>query len=157
MSVEVQAMTPSRHAVAIFRGEEGFTVIRLMVTLAIASLMLGAASPNIATVTRIYGVRSAARQVYAELQNARMAAVTENRSYTFAVDDGGTSYSVGPSGATVSKTLDAASQGVTISAGNALTFTSTGTASSTETITVTNSRGDTVAVSVSPGGRVKIG
>jgi hypothetical protein len=40
----------------------------------------------IASVTRIYSVRSGARQVYSG-QNARMAAVTENRSYTFTVLD----------------------------------------------------------------------
>jgi Tfp pilus assembly protein FimT len=141
----------------LFRGQEGFSLIQLLVTTTIVALLLGAASPNIASVSRVYGVRSAARQVYGELQKARMAAVTENRSYTFAVDDSGTSYSVGPSGAAVSKALYASSQGVTISAANALTFTSTGTTSTTATITVTNPWGDTVGVSVSPGGRVRIG
>jgi prepilin-type N-terminal cleavage/methylation domain-containing protein len=142
--------------IALLRDREGFTLIRLLVTIGILGILLAAASPNIASVTRIYGVRSAARQVYSELQNTRMSAVSENRSYTFTVDGGGASYSIGPTGATVSKPLDAASQGVTISAPNALTFTSTGTASSTATVTITNSAGDTTGVAVSPAGRVRI-
>jgi type II secretory pathway pseudopilin PulG len=142
--------------VGVLRNREGFTLIRLLVAIGIVGVLLGTASPNIASVTRIYGVRSAARQVYSELQNARMAAVTENRTYTFTVDGGGASYSVGPTGAAVSKPLGVASQGVTISAPNALTFTSTGTASTTATVTITNSAGGTAGVAVSPAGRVRI-
>ncbi len=146
----------SRPGVGLLRNGDGFTLIRLLVTIGIVGILLAAASPNIASVTRIYGVRSAARQVYSELQSVRMAAVTENRPYTFTVDGGGASYSIGPTGATVSKPLDVASQGVTISAPNALTFTSTGTASTTATVTITNSAGDTAGVAVSPAGRVRI-
>jgi Tfp pilus assembly protein FimT len=145
-----------RAGVGFLRSGDGFTLLRLLVTIGLVGILLAAASPNIASVTRIYVVRSAARQVYSELQTVRMAAVTENRPYTFTVDGGGTSYSTGPTGATVSKPLDVASQGVTISAPSALTFTSTGTASTTATVTITNSAGDTAGVAVSPAGRIRI-
>ena len=51
--------------------EAGFSLLQLLVTIGIAGILLAAASPNIATVTRVYGVRSGARQVYSDLQNAR--------------------------------------------------------------------------------------
>lgn len=138
-------------------GEDGFTLIRLLVAIGIVSTLLAAASPNIASVTRVYPVRSAARQVYSELQNARSAAVTENRGYTFTVVGGGASYSVqAGSDAAVTIPLEAASQGVTISAPSAIVFNSRGTAATSTAVTATNSLGDTSSVAVSPAGRVRI-
>jgi len=104
-------------------------------------------------VTRIYSVRSAARQVYSELQNARMAAVMANQAYTFTVNVGGTTYTVTPSPG-MAMAIEAT--GITMSAPNAITFASNGTASATATVTVSNSFGDTVQVAVGPAGRVRI-
>ena len=139
--------------VGFSRGREGFTILRLMVTMAIAAILLGAAFPNIATVTRIYGVRSAARQVYSELQNARMAAVMANQSYTFTINGGGTTYTVTPSPGTA---MALETTGITMSAPNPITFASNGTASATATVTVSNSFGDTVQVAVGAAGRIRI-
>jgi Tfp pilus assembly protein FimT len=80
------------YSVGFFPRREGFTVLRLLVAMAIAAMLVGAASPNIAGVTRVYSVRSAARQVYSELQNARMSAVMANQSNTFTINGGGTTY-----------------------------------------------------------------
>jgi type II secretory pathway pseudopilin PulG len=135
--------------------QRGFTVCRLMVTIAIAGVLLAAATPNIASAMRVYSVRSAARQVYGELQNARMAALTENRGYTFTADAGGASYSVQPSGGpSATKPIEAA--GVTIAAPNAIAFASNGSAATTATVTVTDSARTTLEVAVSPAGRVRI-
>jgi Tfp pilus assembly protein FimT len=139
--------------VGFFRGRGGFTVLSLMVTMVIIALLLGAAFPNIATVTRIYGVRSAARQVYSELQNARMAAVMANQAYTFTVNGGGMTYTVTPSPGTA-MALEAT--GITMSAPNSITFSSNGTASATATVTVSNSFGDSMQVAVGSAGRVRI-
>ena len=143
----------SRAAVGLLRNRDGFTLIRLLVTIGIVGILLAAASPNIASVTRIYGVRSAARQVYSELQNARMAAVMANQPYTFTVNGGGTSYTVTPSPGTA-MALEVA--GTTMSAPNAIAFASNGTASATGTVTVTNSSGDSIQVAVGPAGRVQV-
>jgi Tfp pilus assembly protein FimT len=124
-----------------------------MVTMAIIALLLGAAFPNIATVTRIYGVRSAARQVYSELQNARMAAVMANQSYTFTINGGGTTYTVTPSPGTA---MALETTGITMSAPNPITFASNGTASTTATVTVSNAFGDSVQVAVGSAGRIRI-
>jgi Tfp pilus assembly protein FimT len=115
-----------------------------------------AALPYFASVTRIYSVRSGARQVYSELQNARMAAVTENRSYTFTVLDS-RSYTI-RAGADAPQTipLGAASSGVSISAPRAIGFDSRGGATSATTVTIANRWGDSAAVVVSTAGRIKI-
>jgi type IV fimbrial biogenesis protein FimT len=137
-------------------GSRGFTVLQLVATLGIIGALLAAALPNIASVTRIYPVRSGARQVYSDLQNARMAAVTENRPYTFTVLDSG-SYAVqAGSDAPLTIPLAAASSGVSISAPSAIGFDSRGTATTATSVTVANSSGDTVAVAVSPAGRIRI-
>jgi len=135
------------------RNQGGFTLLQLMVSMGIAGVLLAAASPNIATVTRVYTVRSAARQVYAELQNTRMAAVMANQSYTFTVNGDGVSYTVNPSPGT-STTLEVA--GITLSAPNAITFASNGTASTSGTVTVTDTSGDQIQVVVGSAGRVNI-
>jgi len=134
----------------------GFTLLNLVVTIGIAGTLLLVAFPYIASVTRIYSVRSGARQVYSELQNARMAAVTENRSYTFTVLDNG-SYTVqAGSDAPLTILLTAASSGVSISAPSAIGFDSRGSATTATTVTLSNSWGDSVGVAVSSAGRIKI-
>jgi type II secretory pathway pseudopilin PulG len=137
------------------RRQSGFTLIRLLVGISVMGVMLAAASPNIATVSRTYAVRSGARQVYTDLQNARMLAVMGNQSCTFTVTDSGT-YTIQPSGGSLVTTpLSASSQGVTLSAPNAITFASNGTATSTATVTLASTGGG-MQVAVSPAGRVRV-
>jgi type II secretory pathway pseudopilin PulG len=146
-------MKSAHYNAGFCRSRGGFTILRLLVAMAIVAVLVGAAFPNFASVTRIYGVRSAARQVYSELQNARMAAVMANQSYTFTVNGGGTTYTVTPSPGSATA-LEAT--GITMSAANPITFASNGTASATATITVSNSFGDSVQVAVGSAGRVRI-
>ena len=75
------------------RDNRGITLLQLLVTIGITGTLLAAPAPNIASVIRVYAVRSGAGQIYSELQNARMVAVTQNRPYAFTVVDAG-SYSV---------------------------------------------------------------
>jgi prepilin-type N-terminal cleavage/methylation domain-containing protein len=133
----------------------GFTLLRLLVTLSIAGILLAAASPSIETATRVYSVRSAARQVYSELQNARMAAVMGNQSYTFTINNDGKSYIVQPaSGSAVTTSLETGN--ATISAPNAITFASNGTATTTAIVSVSGSTGGAMQVAVSTAGRIRI-
>ena len=143
--------------------DSGFTLAELLVTITVVGILLALAAPSMATMSRIYGLRGAARQVYAELQNARMAAVTENRGYQFTVTDS-RSYKVlddqnndqgfaDPSEVVISRQLE--SQGVTLS-GNAVTFTARGMASAAGTVTVTDAAGTAINVTVSPAGSIRI-
>jgi Tfp pilus assembly protein FimT len=135
-------------------GESGFTLLRLLVTIGIAGVILAIASPSVATATRVYSVRSAARQVFSDLQNTRMAAVMGNQSYTFTVRDAVTYRVQSASGSFTDTSLEAS--GVTISAPNAIQFASDGTASSTATVSVVNSSGDTMQVAVAAAGRIRV-
>jgi type II secretion system protein H len=145
------------------RRDSGFTLAELLVAITVAGILLALAAPSMATMYRIYGLRGAARQVYAELQNARMAAVTENRGYQFTVADS-RSYKVlddqnndqafaDPSEVVISRQLE--SQGVTLS-GNSVTFTARGMASAAGTVTVTDAAGTAINVTVSPAGSIRI-
>jgi prepilin-type N-terminal cleavage/methylation domain-containing protein len=137
-------------------GSRGVTLLELLAAMGIMGALLFAAFPYIASVKRIYSVRSGARQVYSELQNARMAVVTENRSYTFAVLDSGNYTVQAGAGAPLTIPLSAASSGVSISAPSAIGFDSRGSATTATTVTVANAWGDSVAVAVSAAGRIKI-
>ncbi len=130
--------------------------MELLAAMGIMGALLFAAFPYIASVTRIYSVRSGARQVYSELQNARIAAVTENRSYTFTVLDSGNYTVQAGAGAPLTIPLSAASSGVSISAPSAIGFDSRGSATTATTVTIANAWGDSVAVAVSAAGRIKI-
>ena len=154
-------MAPHPHNV---ESKAGFTVLELLVVITTLGILLALAAPSMATMTRIYGLRGAARQVYAELQNARMAAVTENRSYEFTVADG-RSYKVlddsdndnvftDPSEVVISRQLE--SPGVTLSGATTIDFTARGIASTAGTVTVTDAQGTAINVTVSPAGSIRI-
>ena len=143
--------------------QSGVTLIQMLVTVTVIGLLLAAASPNVASLLSVYPIRSGARQIYAELESARMAAVTENTSYRFSVCTGGISYIVYVYTGVVSdctlqtpRPLDAASQGVSMAASSDIVFSSNGGASTTGTVTMTNNQGTSMQVAVGTAGRIRI-
>jgi Tfp pilus assembly protein FimT len=143
-----------------FSRQSGATLLQMVVTTTIIGLVLAAASPNIASLLSAYPVRSGAREVYAQLENARMAAVTYNTSCTFTVSST-TTYTVSPASCSANHiatavTLDASSKGVAMSGGPSIIFTSKGNASTSGTLTLTDSRGSTMSVAVGTAGRIHI-
>lgn len=60
--------------------ERGFTLIELMMTVAVAATLLAIGVPVLLDVTENSKLTAAARQVERELQSARLRAVTNNRS-----------------------------------------------------------------------------
>ena len=142
--------------------QSGITLIEMLVTVTVIGLVLAAASPNFASLMSVYPIRSGAREVYAQLENARMAAVTYNQSCRFDVGSGGTTYSVSPATCSTTHTtssvaLDAASKGVAISpVSSFVIFTSRGTALTSGTFTLTDSRGTSMSVAVGSAGRIRV-
>ena len=146
-----QKGTPSDH---------GFTVIELMVVLAVALIVMGVALPNMMSWLPTYRLSAGARQLAGDLQLARMKAISQNTkyrlsfgvlpstSYTFEKDDGGFATESGPF------SLPDGIEVTMISATSE--FQPRGTANTPSTITLQNGNGDTKEINIALVGRVKI-
>lgn len=83
---------------AIFRA--GFTLVELMVTLAVIAIVAALAAPSLMMMTPDMALRSAARDLYSKLYEAKIRAIKENKrismrfngSYYYIDLDGNTSY-----------------------------------------------------------------
>lgn len=145
-------------------GEGGLTLIELMVTLAVLAILLAVTAPIFSQIRQVYNLRGAAREIFSELQKARMAAVMENNryrfslvdSYNYKIHDDNDNDGAEDAGETVTtKNIQTDSPGVTLSATNTVTFIPNGTASTYGTITLTNTSGSKSVV-VSSAGRIRI-
>ncbi|HEU0053952.1 MAG TPA: GspH/FimT family pseudopilin [Longimicrobium sp.] len=76
------------------RRDRGYTLVELMVTLALLGVLLALAWPRLEGFTRASRLRSATDRVSADLTLARLAAVREGRSASLRIDNAGTRYTV---------------------------------------------------------------
>jgi len=146
-----QKGTPSDH---------GFTVIELIVVLAVALIVMGVALPNMISWLPNYRLSSGARQVAGDLQLARMKAISQNtkyrlrftddNTYEFWKDDGGWAKESGgfdlPDGITVTNTVPF----------DTSEFQARGTVNAASVITLQNINSLTKQVQISIVGRVAI-
>ena len=132
----------------------GFTLVELIVVMAIVTICLAIAMPDIATLSSGYRLKEAAREVATDLQLTLLLAVKENK--TFQVVFGSNSYQViRLSDGIVTKSRSFGSDYPNLNLTNvSVTFNSRGI-SNGSTVTIANSRG-TKNVSVAPTGRVII-
>ncbi len=72
--------TKYNKASVIFQGKAGFSLVELMVVIGIIAIMAAAGTPSFLNWLPNYRLRSAARDIYSTLQNARLLAVRENTS-----------------------------------------------------------------------------
>jgi prepilin-type N-terminal cleavage/methylation domain-containing protein len=129
----------------------GFTVIEVLVVLAVASVLFGIAIPSFLAWLPGLRLSSAARQVATDLQLARMKAISENTSYTVTFDPTTVSYTFTGQ----SRDIDELYPGITLAlSGGNPTFTPRGTAN---TVTITLSNGaQRKLVCVTSVGRINI-
>lgn len=145
------------------RGASGFTIIELLVTIGVAALVMATAVPAFMSLLPTINLSSAARQVAADLQFARVKAVSQSVRYRLSfvgAIPGATTYVVqnDSSGAFATETGPfALPPGTSVSALTATSeFQPRGTVNATSTITLQNGNGQTRAVQVALVGRVTI-
>jgi len=133
---------------------KGFTLMELVITLAVLAILLTIATPSLDMFSSAYKLRGAAREVATDLQFARLLAVKENKNIQVAFNP--TSYQVvRVSDGTVAKARNLSTDYPNTTLTNiSITFDSRGD-SSANTVTVTNPRG-AKNITVNSTGRVKI-
>ena len=159
-------------------GEKGFTLVELIIAIAIMIIMAAIAVPNFQSTMARMRLNGAARQVMTDLMAARMRAVTLNArvKVAFPTISTGTQYTVyfdsnrdgtvagtvlsngtvsSPESAATVKNIQTEYKGVNVRTNNYHIFLPDGTATGLPTVTIASATG-TKCVTVSIAGRVAI-
>jgi len=87
------------------RKQTGFTLLELMVTMAVAAALLGIAIPAFSVWLPNYRLKNAALDVFSNFQQAKMMAVRANDPHSLVFDPGNNSYEIRDSGGAVVKSV----------------------------------------------------
>ena len=142
---------------------KGFTLIELMIVIAILGILAGIAAPNFQTYMTRMRLNGAARQIMTDLMEARSKAVSRNNRFRVfflddhqykVLDDDNNNNAEDSGETTITRDIQNEYYGVTLSASANPIFYPRGTAYGSR-ITITNSSGSKV-VGVATAGRVRI-
>ena len=150
-----------RHRHSFFLSYGGFTLLDIIATVAIFSILVAIAVPTWGNLLPGYQLNSAARQVATEFQSARNRAMAQYRRFRLIFDSAST-YRVerentpGAADYALFSGPKNLPSGIIAATNNTPIFQTRGDASPTGSITLTNSKGETKAITVSSTGRVEI-
>jgi prepilin-type N-terminal cleavage/methylation domain-containing protein len=131
----------------------GFSLIELVVTLALAGILTAIAVPNWNSLLPSYRLDSSVRQVQSELHSIKMRAAAENTGFQFVYSDGATTYTIQRTAAILAtKSLPA---GIIVANSGTVSFSPRGTAGGNR-IRLRNSAGICKQIVVSATGRIRI-
>ncbi|HYT54284.1 MAG TPA: GspH/FimT family pseudopilin [Verrucomicrobiae bacterium] len=136
----------------LLRGN-GFSMIELIVVMAVMGIAAAIALPNWNSLLPNYALNNATRQVQSELHSIKMRAAAENIGFQFAYTQGASGYTIQRDSKTlVTKPL---AEGTTITEQGTISFSPRGTASGNR-VRLRNANGTCRQVVVSQTGRVRI-
>jgi len=140
---------------------DGFTLIEILVTMAILTILGAFAVPQWGNLLAKYRLDSAARQVATELHGAKNRAMAQYRRFKL-VFDSPTTYTIqkeqtpGEGDYTATSGAKSLPLGITVEFNNTPVFQTRGNASPGATITLTNPNNETKKVVVALTGRIEI-
>lgn len=76
------------------RKKNGFTVVELLIVIALIGIISGIGIPNFLTWLPKYRLKGAARDLYSNLQLARVGAIKANKTWAIVFDEGGNKYTI---------------------------------------------------------------
>jgi type IV fimbrial biogenesis protein FimT len=133
--------------------KRGYSVIELIVAVAVAGILAAIALPSWNRLLPFYQLDSSARQVHSELHNIKMRAAAENVGFQLVYSVSAAAYTIQRNSiVVVTKPLPA---GVIVTNAGAIAFSPRGTASANR-IRLQSAGGACKQVVVSPTGRVRI-
>jgi prepilin-type N-terminal cleavage/methylation domain-containing protein len=134
-------------------GTSGFSIVEIVVVLALTGIVLAIALPGWSKLLPSYHLSSAARQIQSELHNIKMRAAAENVPFQLAYADASAVYTIQRDmSPLVTKPL---SEGIVITKAGTVSFSPRGTASANR-VRLRNQSGQCKQVVISPTGRVRI-
>ncbi|MDA8125326.1 MAG: prepilin-type N-terminal cleavage/methylation domain-containing protein [Deltaproteobacteria bacterium] len=144
---------------------EGFSLVELLIAMALIAIVSAFAVPAFQRYADNDNLKTAAREITGDFFNTRQRAVNENTDdYRLVFDDGGNSYSLTKSGATLwTKSLADFGSGVHLETGSAAfgsgtaaSFHRRGTLSQAGSLTLKNSRGSKAEITANLTGRAYV-
>ena len=137
----------------------GFSVMELMITVGIIAIVAGISYPSFSRMAVNGNLRTAARDIMADIATLKERAMAENTQYSIIFNPGNNNYSF--PGMAAGKSPASFGQGVQLTKaafgkGTTITFLTRGTLSQAGNIILTNSRGSTATITCNISGRAYV-